>query len=227
MDDVDALESHAHRLLHRQVQLVGGDNAQVGVLVLPPELVADHRHPHGVGGLAVEVEQDLEREPAHDQQDEGGHDRPAHLEAGVAVDLDGLGPVVAVAVAQDHVEDAELDEHEEERRDPEDAHEEVVDAAGRLPRRLQRVLGRVLGAGRRQEAHGHDQGHHQASSRAPSSHQGAHTCNSVAERPITPHTPNRRCNVPSRRARLSCPVTWSTMRPVGEMKTVVGVPNRR
>ena len=147
MDDVDALEGHAHGLLHRQVQLVGGDDSQLRVLVLPPELVAHHRHPQGVGGLAVEVEQDLEREAAHDQQDEGRHDGPAHLEAGVAVDLDGLGPVVSVAVAQDHVEDAELDQHEEEHRHPEDAHEEMVDAAGGLPRRVQRVLGRVLGAG--------------------------------------------------------------------------------
>src|SRR5205823_4762608 len=91
------------------------------------------------------------------QEEHGGQDGPRDLEAGVAVDLHGLGPVVAVAVAPHEEDDADLDEHEHGRRDPERQVEQPVDLPADRALRLQRRLWGVLGAGGHHEADADDQ----------------------------------------------------------------------
>ena len=105
VDDVARGDGERDRLAGGDHQVVGGDDVVLAVAVdvvavLPPPLLTDDRDLAGrpSGGL-VEVEQGEHGRDADAGEQEGGEDRPAELELGVAVDLGRQAVVVVLALA--------------------------------------------------------------------------------------------------------------------------------
>ncbi|CAA9392419.1 MAG: hypothetical protein AVDCRST_MAG64-1252 [uncultured Phycisphaerae bacterium] len=98
---------------------------------VPLELLADDEELRPlalVGRLAEAVAvPDLLRRQRDPDQDDGRHDRPGHLEAGVAVAEDALAALGAEAVLDREVDEQRLDDDEDHHRDPEDHVEQPVD----------------------------------------------------------------------------------------------------
>ena len=154
-------EVDAHGPPGRDHELVGGDDVLVGVLELPPPLLADRGHVDDVPGrLLAEIEDRDDRRDGDDREDQRGNDRPTDLQRGAAVDLLGV-LVLAGAVPEAHGEhdDGSEDEHPYDDRNEEDRCEQVVDLVRLGALGLQRVLPVVLrGAGREQQARANDGG---------------------------------------------------------------------
>ena len=80
------------RIADRHVQLVGRDDAESGIAILPPELVTDDGHFDGIGGLrgVLNGVDDAGRRQEQGNDDENRNDRPGQLHLGASVDLGGL-----------------------------------------------------------------------------------------------------------------------------------------
>src|SRR5215468_3690806 len=101
VDDVDGLEGDEgwgglSGIAHRHVELVGSDHAELGIANLPPPLVADDGHFHGVRRLRAPL--DAPDVAGGDQEehddDEERHDRPRQLDPVTAVDLGRLAGAI-------------------------------------------------------------------------------------------------------------------------------------
>ena len=138
------------------VGVVRGLHVGVRVDEPPPPLMTLDRDVEGVRRrLARQVPDGRHRRHHDDRQDDRGHDRPADLQARVAVDLRGhpLLPL-AMAILDDEEHDPALDDHEDEDRHPEHRDEEVLDLLRVRTCRLQRILAGMRSAGRQHQAEG-------------------------------------------------------------------------
>ena len=124
MDHVDGLERDERRrrpgvVADRDVQLVGGHDAQPRIADLPPPLVPHDGHVHRIGrrGVPLDGEDVAGRGQEQDDDDEEWYDRPRQLDLRTAVHLRGVASVLARAapVAHDGVERHAGDDDEDER----------------------------------------------------------------------------------------------------------------
>src|SRR6185437_4472699 len=142
---------------HREMQLVGGDDALVGVAVLPPPLVPDHldlERSRRRGRLGREDRPD--GRDGHHHQDQDRRERPGDLERRVPVGRvrrrrPGPGPV-----PDERVDKEPLHHHEHPNGPPENSGEQVVDREPQIGLGVQGGLGEWPGTG--PEGHnGHEQ----------------------------------------------------------------------
>ena len=144
VDDVGAGDLEAHRAAGREVEVAGGDDAELRVLELPPPLVPDDLHPEGVlrrRGLRPE-DRPHGRE-GDERQDDRRDEGPDDLEQRAAPHLpwDRLG--VALAEPDDRDQEEDLHYQEDRRVPPEDLHEDPVGGPAEVGSRRQRRRRRV------------------------------------------------------------------------------------
>ncbi len=100
---------------HRDVQLIGRDDPQAGVIELPPPLMAndlDREIPRGGRGRGHR-RHDAQGEAKEDEDQANGDSRPEELEGPVSVDLFGFGQIaLAAPIAERDEEDQPLDPQE-------------------------------------------------------------------------------------------------------------------
>ncbi|MFM1751115.1 MAG: hypothetical protein RL119_77, partial [Actinomycetota bacterium] len=121
-------ELELHRTAHRDVELVGGDDAELRVAELPPPLMPDHLHLEGArGGIGLRLEDRLDRRDRDQHQDDRGDHRPGDLEGGVPMDRARLRPPRPLAVLEDRVHQPHFDDDEDDRAPEEEPLEERVD----------------------------------------------------------------------------------------------------
>src|SRR5262249_47983837 len=123
----------------RDVQLVGGHYPEVGILELPPPLVADHAHVDRVGGWSRSL--DLVGRPYRrrdqDEYDEDRHEGPRQLDGIAAVHLWRLTPIVVGTTPATHaaVGEQAADEQKDDGGDPQHEQRDRADGVGRCARR--------------------------------------------------------------------------------------------
>src|SRR5262249_14734049 len=146
--------SESQRIAHRNVQLVGRDDTERRVAVLPPELVPHHRDFDGCGGLRCVLNRvnHASRRGEEDEDDQDRHDRPGQFDLGAAVHLCGFMSCDRPRWRdlQDHKDEQTRDHDEDHRRDAQHEHRQIDDRAGRRGRgseyveKLLRLHGRAV-----------------------------------------------------------------------------------
>ena len=153
VDDVARADADLDRLPRGDDDLVGGDDALLGVAELPPPLLPDDVDHEGVVGCLGQVEHGGDGEHRDRHQEDTRKDRPGDLEPGVAVDLRRhlVGGVTLRREPPD--DDADHRDHDDADDAGDDEHRdgEVVDRLGLGTLRIERVLRGILGAAREQQ----------------------------------------------------------------------------
>src|SRR6266702_5878194 len=100
VDDVARVQDEIDGPADGQVELVSGVHVGVGILELPPELVADDLDVHRAAwGWRLGLKDDGQRQKQDVADDDHRTRRPGYLDDGVAVDLGRQLIVAAAAVA--------------------------------------------------------------------------------------------------------------------------------
>src|SRR6266699_148447 len=155
VDHVGRRDGDAHGLTDREVQLVGGREAEVQVLELPPPLVADHPDFDRVGGGSPRGREDRpDRGHRHEHEDRGRREGPGDLHQGVAVRRLGSGPPFAVAEPDQGDDEQRFDHDEHGGRPPEDVGEQHVGGAREIGAGVERRLRKRTAAPRQGERGG-------------------------------------------------------------------------
>ena len=112
------------RVGDRNVELVRGHDVLPRIAILPPELVADHRHFERVlrSRRILHGRDDARRRQKEDQDDEDGRDGPRQLDLVASIDLRRLATVVVLLplVLPDGVRQQPEHHDEDRRRDDQD-----------------------------------------------------------------------------------------------------------
>jgi len=119
------------RLADGHMKLVGGDDAQLGVAIFPPILMANDHHFEGVRGFGRGLgdEDYAGGSEKKNDDDEDRKNRPGELDLGAAVNLRRLplGVATAMAVTDEGIEKKAGNDKEDDGTDGEDQHREPED----------------------------------------------------------------------------------------------------
>ena len=149
-------------IAHRYVQLVGSDDAELGIAELPPELVPDHCYVQGgrrLGSILDGVDHPGRGQKQYDH-DQDRNDRPGQFDLRAAIHLGRLAVAIGRAGAElyDGIRQQGKDDDKNQAGDGEDEVRKVLDRIRRSGLRLEDaghrvVRGRIRGARRHKKKH--------------------------------------------------------------------------